>query len=233
MTRLVLPIVLGFGACAGAPSHPPVAQPSFDLRPVAPPRTDVPRAAVARTESATTTPSPAGGASADAGLSLTASTPAAARSSMFCMDSEDPGRWKAIMAGPTMLPSPPKAEPNQVAPGPVAAGGQGAENKPPRGDLNKEILRRVIRHHISDVKNCYEAELAQNPKLGGRILVRFTIASSGRVTASALQDSTMGNARVETCTVEAVRGWEFPKPCGGGYVVVSYPFVLTPAPGGE
>src|SRR3954462_13008109 len=43
----------------------------------------------------------------------------------------------------------------------------------------------------------------------------------------------MGNARVENCTVQAVRRWEFPKPMGGGIVIVSYPFVLTPsgAPG--
>ena len=32
---------------------------------------------------------------------------------------------------------------------------------------------------------------------------------------------------------QAVRRWEFPKPLGGGIVIVSYPFVLTPAGGGE
>jgi hypothetical protein len=42
----------------------------------------------------------------------------------------------------------------------------------------------------------------------------------------------MGNARVENCIVQAVRRWEFPKPLGGGIVIVSYPFVLTPAGGG-
>ena len=41
------------------------------------------------------------------------------------------------------------------------------------------------------------------------------------------------NVRVENCTVQAVRRWEFPKPLGGGIVIVSYPFVLTPAGSGE
>jgi TonB family protein len=102
-----------------------------------------------------------------------------------------------------------------------------------RGSLDKEIIRRIIRRHINEVKYCYEQELTKKPDLGGRIMVQFTIAASGQVIASVLQNSTMGNARVENCTVQAVRRWEFPKPLGGGIVIVSYPFVLTPAGGGE
>ena len=75
---------------------------------------------------------------------------------------------------------------------------------------------------------CYGQDLTKKPEMGGRITVQFTIAASGQVIASVLQDSTMGNAAVENCTVNAVRSWQFPKPSGGGTVVVSYPFVLTP-----
>ena len=103
----------------------------------------------------------------------------------------------------------------------------------PTGSLNKEIIRRIIRRHIDEVKACYEQELTKKPDLAGRIMVQFTIAASGQVIASVLQNSTMANARVENCTVQAVRRWEFPKPLGGGIVIVSYPFVLTPAGGGE
>ena len=102
-----------------------------------------------------------------------------------------------------------------------------------RGSLDKEIIRRIIRRHINEVKYCYEQELTKKPNLGGRIMVQFTIAASGQVIASVLQNSTMSNAKVENCTVQAVRRWEFPKPLGGGIVIVSYPFVLTPAGGGE
>jgi TonB family protein len=101
-----------------------------------------------------------------------------------------------------------------------------------RGSLDKEIIRRIIRRHINEVKYCYEQELLKKPDLGGRVVVQFTISASGQVVASVLQNSTMGNARVENCTVQAVRRWEFPKPLGGGIVIVSYPFVLTPAGGG-
>lgn len=98
-----------------------------------------------------------------------------------------------------------------------------------RGALDKEIVRRVIRLHLNEVKYCYEQELARRPSLGGRVVVHFAISASGQVLTSALQSSTMGNATVETCTVQAVRRWQFPQPQGGGLVLVSYPFVLTPA----
>jgi TonB family protein len=97
-----------------------------------------------------------------------------------------------------------------------------------RGSLDKEIIRRIIRRHLNEVKYCYEQELAKDPTLRGRVQVQFTIAASGAVIASVLQNSTLGNARVENCTVQAVRRWEFPYPLGGGIVIVSYPFVMTP-----
>jgi hypothetical protein len=100
-----------------------------------------------------------------------------------------------------------------------------------RGSLDKEIIRRIIRRHINEVRYCYEQELTRNASLGGRLTVQFTIAPSGEVMTTQLQTSTVGNARVEGCTVQAVRRWEFPKPLDGGIAIVSYPFVLTPAEG--
>jgi TonB family protein len=102
-----------------------------------------------------------------------------------------------------------------------------------RGSLDREIIRRIIRRHINEVKYCYEQELPKRPGLGGRIMVQFTISGTGQVISSVLQSSTMGNVRVESCTVQAVRRWDFPAPLGGGLVIVSYPFVLTPAGTGE
>ena len=49
------------------------------------------------------------------------------------------------------------------------------------------------------------------------------------IVASVVQNSTMGNPEVEQCIAGAVRRWEFPKPQGGGIVIVSYPFVLKAA----
>jgi TonB family protein len=102
-----------------------------------------------------------------------------------------------------------------------------------RGSLDKEIIRRIIRRHINEVKYCYETELTKKADLSGRVSVQFTIAATGQVIASVLQSSTMGNVRVENCVVQAVRRWEFPKPMGGGIVIVSYPFNFTAGGSGE
>ncbi len=101
-----------------------------------------------------------------------------------------------------------------------------------RGSLDKEIIRRIIRRHINEVKYCYQKELQANPDLYGRIIIQFTIAATGQVMASVVQKSTMKNKKVEGCIAQAVRRWLFPKPKGGGIVIVSYPFVLRAA-GGE
>jgi TonB family protein len=102
-----------------------------------------------------------------------------------------------------------------------------------RGSLDKEIIRRIIRRHINEVKYCYETELTKKADLSGRVSVQFTIAATGQVIASVLQSSTMGNVRVENCVVQAVRRWEFPKPMGGGIVIVSYPFNFTAGGAGD
>jgi TonB family protein len=101
-----------------------------------------------------------------------------------------------------------------------------------RGALDKEIVRRVIRLHLNEIKYCYEQELVRVPSLSGRLVVQFTIAPAGQVIAAFLQSSTLANARVESCAVQAVRRWPFPKPQGGGLVTVSYPFALSPSGGG-
>ncbi|HEX7501397.1 MAG TPA: AgmX/PglI C-terminal domain-containing protein [Polyangia bacterium] len=48
-----------------------------------------------------------------------------------------------------------------------------------------------------------------------------------------LQSSTVENVRVEGCVVQAVRRWEFPRPVGGGIVIVSYPFNFTAGGAGD
>jgi TonB family protein len=96
-----------------------------------------------------------------------------------------------------------------------------------RGSLDKEIIRRIVRLHMNEVKYCYEQELTTHAGLGGRISVQFAIGLNGQVFSSVLQSSSMGNPRVESCVVNAVRRWDFPKPQGGGMAIVVYPFNFT------
>ena len=102
-----------------------------------------------------------------------------------------------------------------------------------RGALSREVIRRVIRRHINEVRFCYEQGLNQRPDLEGRVNARFTISSSGAVLNPSIADSTLGDTQVEQCIVGALGRWTFPAPDGGGSVYVSYPFTLTGGGGGN
>ena len=101
-----------------------------------------------------------------------------------------------------------------------------------RGSLDKEIIRRVVRLHMNEVKYCYDQELVRKAGIEGRLSVQFVISPFGQVLSSVMQSSTMGNVHVEKCVVDAVKRWEFPKPVGGGIAIVSYPFNFVAGSGG-
>lgn len=96
-------------------------------------------------------------------------------------------------------------------------------------NYDKELVRRVIRRHINEIKFCYQRELQAQPDLNGRVIVRFVISPTGQIASSAIQESTLDNRNAEQCMIQAVQRWLFPKPLGGGIVMVSYPFVLRSA----
>lgn len=93
-----------------------------------------------------------------------------------------------------------------------------------KGSLDKDIIRRVVRLHMNEVKYCYDQELVRKAGVEGRISVQFIIAGTGQVISSFVQSTTMNDVRVESCVVSAVKRWDFPKPTGGGIAIVSYPF---------
>lgn len=97
-----------------------------------------------------------------------------------------------------------------------------------KGKLDADIVRRIVRAHINEVRSCYNAGLAKNPKLAGRVVIDFVIISTGKVRDAKVAESTLSDANVGTCIERALERWTFPKPRGGGEVGVSYPFVLSP-----
>ncbi|EAU61725.1 TonB family protein, partial [Stigmatella aurantiaca] len=94
------------------------------------------------------------------------------------------------------------------------------------GSLDKELIRQVIQRNRSQIRFCYESQLTKYPKLGGKVAVKFVINAEGRVVSSDVAQSTAGNAELESCVAGRVRTWQFPKPKGGGVVIVTYPFIF-------
>lgn len=97
-----------------------------------------------------------------------------------------------------------------------------------KGSLDKDIIRRIVRAHINEVRTCYDKGLSKDPALAGKVTVGFTIGSTGKVTASSVSSTTLSDKAVGTCIAGAAKRWKFPSPTGGGVVIVKYPFSLEP-----
>jgi TonB family protein len=95
------------------------------------------------------------------------------------------------------------------------------------GALDKDDIRKVIKKHRAEIRYCYEKELVNNPDLEGLVTMNFTVAASGHVIAAKVKNSTLNNRTVEKCMAAAIRKWVFPKPKGGGIVIINYPFNFT------
>jgi TonB family protein len=94
------------------------------------------------------------------------------------------------------------------------------------GTLDRELVRKVIQDHKQQIRACFESLLNQYPDLNGRVQTQFTIGEEGQVLKSTVLQSTTGSKELDSCVARHVRLWEFPKPKGGGTVVVSYPFIF-------
>jgi len=97
-----------------------------------------------------------------------------------------------------------------------------------RGSLDIQIVRRVIRRGLPRIRHCYEKQLLRNPNLAGKLNTRFTIGANGNVVNATV---TGLHPAVAKCVERALRAMKFPKPPGGGLVIVSYPFMFQPGSG--
>ncbi len=94
--------------------------------------------------------------------------------------------------------------------------------------LPREVIRRVIRQNVAPIRACYEKALPAKPDLAGRVVVRFAIDASGKVTKNeSTNGTTLASPDVVACVVGAFRSLVFPEP-QGGTVVVNYPILFAP-----
>jgi len=98
-----------------------------------------------------------------------------------------------------------------------------------QGSLSKEQIGRVIRRYLNQIRYCYEKELPKSPNLYGKIVVMFTIGGTGKVTDANIMQTSLNDNNVESCVLRIIHRLHFPKPKGGGIVVVTYPFIFQQA----
>jgi pSer/pThr/pTyr-binding forkhead associated (FHA) protein len=95
-----------------------------------------------------------------------------------------------------------------------------------RGTLSREAIAKVVRKHLKEIQYCYERNLMLNPKLSGKLVMEWTISTSGSVSVVKTKTNTMATPAVAMCVASNIKRWIFPKP-KGGIVVVSYPFIFN------
>jgi hypothetical protein len=101
------------------------------------------------------------------------------------------------------------------------------------GRLPPAEIQRIIRANFGHFRTCYEEGLKKNPKLTGRVALRFVIGRDGRVTyasedlAHVPADSRLPDEQVKSCILDAFGKLEFPQP-EGGIVTVVYPIMFSP-----
>ena len=96
-----------------------------------------------------------------------------------------------------------------------------------RGRLPPALIQSVVRLIYGRFRTCYEAGLAKNPTLEGKVMVRFVIERDGVVKNARDDGSDIPDTAVRDCVVHEFVGLKFPEP-EIGIVTVVYPIMLSP-----
>jgi TonB family protein len=92
------------------------------------------------------------------------------------------------------------------------------------GSVSAKDVNATVRAHQSEVMACREAAHQRNHALKGKVFVRASVASTGRVNNAQVAGSTVRDAKLDTCVLGAFRTWSFPKPTGHAPAPVSFTF---------
>jgi hypothetical protein len=96
------------------------------------------------------------------------------------------------------------------------------------GNIDPELIRKVVHDHRAQIRTCYETQLTNKPNLAGKLVSAWTINEAGTVTEVHTAESTLHDRTVEDCVASKIKTWRFPIPKGGGEAAVTYPFIFTP-----
>jgi outer membrane biosynthesis protein TonB len=101
-----------------------------------------------------------------------------------------------------------------------------------KGTLESAEVNKVIKSKLTAIKVCYEKALQKNPTLEGKLSLRFTIGTDGRVTSALIAYETLADPEVSSCVITKIKYFVFSKPEGGS-VEYLFPFVFKPAEAGK
>lgn len=96
------------------------------------------------------------------------------------------------------------------------------------GTIDKEAVRRVIRHNQNEIRGCYVKELnrlERGRQIEGKVVMTWEIVAGGRAVNVKVKSSTLNNKAVENCLRDRIASYTFPDvPAGMTAEVSQYPF---------
>lgn len=104
-----------------------------------------------------------------------------------------------------------------------------AGHRPPKaGRLPPEVIQKVVRDAYGRFRRCYEAGLAKDANLEGKLVVRFVIDREGKVgEVTVAKGTTLPDQAAVGCMVREYESLTFPPP-DDGIVTVVYPIMFSP-----
>jgi hypothetical protein len=93
--------------------------------------------------------------------------------------------------------------------------------------IDREAIIRVVRKKQPEMRKCYEAGLARDPKLQGRVVVKFVVETTGKVSSAEDAGSDLPDTATVACVASVFRTMVFPAP----YLkmTISYPLMFVPS----
>lgn len=93
--------------------------------------------------------------------------------------------------------------------------------------LDPDIVRRIGRSRINEMRHCLNVGLVKNPSLAGKLTLEFSVDAEGKASGAKVDSPTIKDPDVIACAVKAAERMTFPKPAGGVTVKVTYPLTFT------
>ena len=95
------------------------------------------------------------------------------------------------------------------------------------GPVSAAALSKVMNENRAAFSACYDKQARHDPKLAGRVVLRFTIRDNGTVRNVKIRETTLASSKVESCIVEVGKQLRFPGEKGRKKTRVIYPFEFS------
>jgi TonB family protein len=100
----------------------------------------------------------------------------------------------------------------------------------PATDRGLADYQAIVQNNRDKFRTCYEASLAANPGIQGRVTLKFVLSPDGSVKEGGIDPgaSAITKEDLERCMMNALRTLKFPPSKRGMESTVRYPFTFKP-----